>query len=352
MFNHASHLACSAMSPDHCRPFSLPLGRTRTPHINPDQKLDFDLGQCLNYPGQALAPTKHTGKKKENHSMDLKLNPNEYERAKKCFGNGVAVLSSSDRRFPPELLAILDGLHFKLNSDYICATCGGFDNLCAVVLPTPSPATVDAKDVFLAANASLKGSAIGSWSNFSIVFLRVPGWRPANRIRQSCAWFSTGMIPIRPMGFTSLYEGIVFFDARPVATIEFKDLVWPPDIQDSFLLETLEFKHGKLFLDGPANRNVFGSYTAAKYLKIKYRLEYSHDDDRFTMVEDGYRRPITNSKLIYMIYAFLSDQAQKVGVLFTGDKPEDEIINDLKHICLPSETGTNGDQPEKILATP
>ena len=65
MCSHTSHNACSPTSPNHCRPSGLPLGRTRTPHINPDQKLDFDLGQSLNYPGQALAANIHTGNDNE-----------------------------------------------------------------------------------------------------------------------------------------------------------------------------------------------------------------------------------------------------------------------------------------------
>ena len=55
MCNHTSHLACPPMSPNHCRPFDLPLGRTRTTHINSEQTRDFNLGHRLGHPDQ-MAP--------------------------------------------------------------------------------------------------------------------------------------------------------------------------------------------------------------------------------------------------------------------------------------------------------
>jgi hypothetical protein len=52
MCSQVSHNACPPMRPDHCRPFGLLLGRKRTTYINPEQKMDFNLGHRLGYPDQ------------------------------------------------------------------------------------------------------------------------------------------------------------------------------------------------------------------------------------------------------------------------------------------------------------
>jgi hypothetical protein len=255
--------------------------------------------------------------------------------AQKIFGDEVETVSPSDRRFPPEVKALMSGLTNRDQHNIIGVPCGTSQNLCAIVFPPFEAPFVNLTNKTLADNPRLKGTAMTRIGKLVIVWLRIEGWRPANHVFQGGLWISNGMLPI--LSETESGSNGCFIQLEPVVTCSFRDLIWLDEPRDSFVLEYFESEHGKLFRH--SRRCCFD--TAAHFLKTRHILRYDQSEDEFSLlVESGTRRPIDDSELTYVISAWLSEQAKKCGAQYPSGDPEAAIINVLKTIC-PTESAEN-----------
>ena len=261
-------------------------------------------------------------------------NPDELiAHAKQLFGS-VETEAFKDAQFPVAFQKLVEQLKIESPCESLTASCNPTSMLCAIVTPFNNWTVLQS---LLEVNPWLNNTVWTTWCGVAFIWLKVEGWRPQNRNMHAASWLwvSGGVLPlVEVAGAGSYPEGFpIRKKGTAIITIQFEQIIWPPEIHELFLLVRSIARHGALFLAGPRNRVILGVETAAHFLGALLGLKYCRRDDAFTMcVTAGQPEPISKSRLSDEINKWLLRQVERAGATFPSGEPVADVMRSLKQM--------------------
>jgi hypothetical protein len=258
-------------------------------------------------------------------------------RAKKLFGDEIGYVGLADEHIPRILKDDLQKLKITEQNEFLAVPCGASSNLAAVVLPF----TTDLKEFnqFTALNPMLRRSLITSWDSIAFLWVRVEGWRPANRALPGMLWIASGLLPTiveRVTAATAAGPNYFQKNNGSIVTIKFADLKWPPETHEGFLLERLESQHGPIILRTGPRKQIFNVQTSAHFLAAAIGIIYDRNTNQFFMRPPAEPKlePLIKVKLHNLVSIFFQKRAARCPSPFSiANSQVTAVIAVLKTIC-------------------
>jgi len=262
-------------------------------------------------------------------------------QVQKFYGGHGEIIRLTDPRIPQMLKDDFQRLKITEPNEFIAVPCGAPSNLAAIILPF-NPGLVEFNE-FIALNPLLDKSLTTCWYKVAFLWVRLEGWRPANRALRGALWISSGLLPAIVERVTT--DGSRYFQKNDgsILTLKFADIKWSPETHETFLLECIEEQHGKLILQTGPRKRIFNVQTAAHYLAAALGIIFDKNAGQLFICRPGAAQlePLTKAKLSELVSTILQKHAAKCPDTFSiVNNQVNPIVTLLKQITaaeLPDE---------------
>ena len=157
-----------------------------------------------------------------------------------------------------------------------CVHCGPQSGgLCALVF-----FEANAYHAFLRANPGLANTLWSNWAGVYYIWLRLPGWAPANDSAPGMLWVSSGLVPV----FNLVPEEAIapYVPDKKVLQTTYAAVQWPKAFEKSFFIDHTIFEFGPL-IQPVKNTHELNHAALARILPRMLELYYDQDAQGFVM---------------------------------------------------------------------
>ena len=254
-------------------------------------------------------------------------------RANELFGGGVETIRPDD---PRALGPFLDAAKKMAAFEHPVMTvpCGAASGLAVLAFTTDNPAAMQS---LVLDNPWLLKTVITTWRTLMFFWVRLDGYRPANRSLPDFYWISDGLIPLADVVADGSGEPVSPTRGQTITTMRFQDFNWPQAIHEIFAAERIVRQYGQVIQLGRGNRQHFSLQAVAHLFAASLGLKYECQSSTFSICAEGSTERIDRRKLAELVAAFLYEEALKADVKFRAIETTDGIMDILKRICGTSE---------------